>query len=382
MEKAHAAALKGTTPRPDAAPARPGSRSRQVPGGTFYDFVAVQLTKLVGFFGLSASRATIGQAYDLVCRESLAFPIGRRPPDFSRINDDGTPFQFALTARRFAPPLQFLGEAGVPGSCTRDRLLLSRERIRALAALFDVTPVLSRIEPMLDDMVPAGDPDLQADSSGVIWLGAGFRRDEPPRLKIYLNARWGETRTQWARLGRFASALGRAAAWDEIAQRTAAMEPLGAALTLGGDGLAAGRNYLSAYGKPLTFYEELAGSVAGAAFRAQLGQFAEALLRDDCRYPTRSVVCSFGFDPDGEIDFKIEMCGHCAFANDDEARQRCIDWLARLAVDPAVYLQMLEVLSDDRLDRTRAHLHCYVGLGRKRNETYSTFYFKPSIARP
>lgn len=76
------------------------------------------------------------------------------------------------------------------------------------------------------------------------------------------------------------------------------------------------------------------------------------------------------------------MCGHCAFANDDEARQRCLDWLARLAVDPAAYLQMLEVLSDDRLDRARAHLHCYVGLGRKRNETYSTFYFKPSLARP
>src|SRR4029077_14959094 len=64
--------------------------------GCFYHYVSNQLTKLVKSFSLEKSQAKIAQTYQMICRESLAIPCGQ-PSNFSRINEDGTPFQYSLT---------------------------------------------------------------------------------------------------------------------------------------------------------------------------------------------------------------------------------------------------------------------------------------------
>jgi hypothetical protein len=133
---------------------------------------------------------------------------------------------------------------------------------------------------------------------------------------------------------------------------------------------------LSAYGKPLAFYEYLVQQTTNAEFHRLFGQFTTTILRDDCQYPIRSVVCSVGFGSMSEMDLKFELCGHCAFDSDVQARMRILDWLEFLRTDPAPYLQMLEVLSEGRLSEVAPDLHCYAGIGWKCGQPYSTLYLK------
>src|SRR5689334_21544803 len=84
---------------------------------SLYDHVGLQLLDLVPRFNLCAQMGQIRRAYEMLCRESLIMPVDQRPPSFSTINEDGTPFQYALTLSPERPsPLQFLSEVGIPGS--------------------------------------------------------------------------------------------------------------------------------------------------------------------------------------------------------------------------------------------------------------------------
>jgi hypothetical protein len=351
-------------------------------GQGFYEYVRGQFGKLIPAFGIENHGLAIEKSYDLICRESLAIPRGSRAPNFSRINEDGTPFQFsvALSAGR-NPTLQFLGEAAIPGSSAAERLRLSRDRVEALAALFDAGPALSQAQWLLDAIVPCGDPDLMADHSGAIWIGASFSPEKAPTLKVYLNVKWGDETRRWSKLNALASHFSAAAQWRGlIRQMNGAMEPLGIALSFNRNRPPSGRIYLGAYGKPIAFYEEIARSLGDASFYRNLRHYSIRLLREDYPYPTPSAVCSFGFDEIGAgIDYKLELCGHCLFASDLQAKERCLDGIDCLEMDARPYLDMLEVVGEGRLDENKPRVHSYLGLGAKRGVPYCTFYFKPSL---
>jgi hypothetical protein len=79
-------------------------------------------------------------------------------------------------------------------------------------------------------------------------------------------------------------------------------------------------------------------------------------------------------------DFKLELCGHCAFDTDIQANKRCIDWLSEAGVYSAPYVQMVDHLSGGVLSGTEARLHAYLGIGARKGQPYSTFYFNPAAA--
>lgn len=107
--------------------------------------------------------------------------------------------------------------------------------------------------------------------------------------------------------------------------------------------------------------------------------FAETFLGENRKYPTRSVVCSFGFDASEELDFKIEFCGHCIFTGDAEAKEKCLNWLGSLDIDPSMYLRVLDVLSQGDISEKSTDLHCFLGIGSRHEEAYSTIYLKPDL---
>jgi hypothetical protein len=346
--------------------------------GSWYDFVRGQIVRLISVFGTEAFHAEIEAAYELVCRESLAISIGERPPDFSRINHDGTPIQLALALGAFVPVLQFLGEACVPGSPNADRILLSKRRTGELASLLHADQALRQVAALLDEMAPADDRDLLADHSGAIWLGAGFAAGAEPKLRVYVNGKWGPDERRWARLGAFACHFGEASQWQSIeAGVTGIMEPLGAALTLCAGRQPTGRVYFSAYGRPLAYYEQLARSVGSAGFQHALAEFAEKILREDRQYPTQSAVWSVGIDPGSGLDYKFELCSHCAFDGDAQAAERIIDWLEAIGADPEPYLKSLGTLAPHGLSEAAPAIHCYTGIGWRGGEPYATVYLKP-----
>ena len=339
-----------------------------------------QLDILIPEFSLDSQRPLIVQTFDRVCTESLAIPLGRITQVSSTINEDGTPFQYSLSLGRAAPPrLQFLGEVSSPDSSNAERMALSRERIRGLASLLRAEGALAETFSLIDQLAPPNNRDLLLDPAGAFWIGASFSTSESASLRVYVNGKWGSEAKMWERLARFAAHFGWKQEWQSVTPLLHTMQPLGTAISLGRNGLG-GRVYLSAYGNTLGYYEHLAEAAIGRECREILLQFAQVFFGDARQYPTRSVVCSFGLDSKG-TDFKFEVCGHCLFDSDEQVREKCLEWLGLIGIDPTIYLRMLETVSGGRLSKKKVDLHSFLGFGLRRDEVHSTIYLKPRMSK-
>jgi hypothetical protein len=362
-----------------------------------YDHVGRQVQDLVASFGLKTQAAQVLRAYRLIAEDALAVPLGERPPDFSRINDDGTPFQLATAIGRDGASFQFLGE---PADLSRlsiyDRLLHSRMVLLHLARHFDLQDRLEQLGALIDRMLPQEDPALLHDHGGTLWIGTGFAAGAAPQLKLYFNLNLGPLQHRWQRTAAFADLLGRRDSWEALrSELTDELQPLGAAVSVRRGRPPTGRIYLSAYGQPLQRYAELAGRCAGLSFRDSFERYMRTLLGAQHAHPTRSAVCSFGFDStedlaggdgaDTECDFKLELCAHCLYDSDADACRHSIDALAQLGLSAAPYLQLLRTVAGtdppDVLAERAVSRHAYLGLGSRRKQAYASFYFKPDIAR-
>jgi hypothetical protein len=334
----------------------------------------------LSWFDLQDSRAEILQTYEAICAKALAFPLGSRLPDFSRINQDGTPLQFATHPGAPFRSLQFLGEVGWPGASGGERLQAGRECVATLAGILDTDAAWAEAQKPLSFLAPDNDPDLLGDPAGVFWIGAAFAPARHPQLRIYVNGSWGRKNLRWTRLRRFASHFGALETWMDIERLLAPeMKPLGSALTLANDGTVTGRIYVSAYGKTIDYYQALAQRVSGGAFADVLRQYGDCLLGQDRAYPTPNAVCSFGLGAGRDLDFKFELCVHCLFSSDVDASERLRRCFDSAGVDMADYLYMLEILSKDGQNHGATELHTYAGVGVRNGERYFSVYLKPKL---
>jgi hypothetical protein len=343
---------------------------------TLYGALKDRLLALIPRFGVEQEQRRILACYDLIGRESLALEIRRRAPELSRINSDGTPFQFSLSlapGRKAA--LQFLSEAGVPGSSMAERIAISVERIQALGEELDLIPELRSVCALLARVAPAGDRALLANPSGVYWIGLSFPPDHPPALTIYVNAKWGSELDQWKRMGAFAAQFGGTLP-DEVRPH---MTPLGMSLTLEHGIKASGRVYAAAYGLPVEYYRGLFLANCGPALAPHFDAYVDATLGPDRQYPTRSSVCSLEFNGGGQIGTKFELCAHCAFSSDAMAVARCDAWLRDQGMDSGLYRDTATLLAGARElpEDRRPELHSYSGVGVRRGRPYASIYLNP-----
>jgi hypothetical protein len=345
-----------------------------------YDRVRGQLFRLAAQLGVADDFDRIAQTFAAVCRRSLAFRLGGPVPRFSRINADGTPFQFAAAAGPAVPGLEFLGDPGWDGASGAPRLRAARTCIATVARIVGADAELREIEPLLHDLAPESDRALLADRGGAFWIGAGFAPARSAALRIYVNGVWGGEAERCARLRRLAAHFGALDAWLG-AQRALphGMKPLGAALTVARGAAATARIYVSGYGRCLQEYLDLARTVSGEHFADVLRQYGECLLRDDASYPTPTAVCSFGLAAGRPLDFKLELCCHCLFKNDVAASARLGACFEAAGADARPYRSLLDVLSDGKLDGTALRLHSYAGIGTKHGETHFPVYLQPAL---
>jgi hypothetical protein len=347
--------------------------------GALYRCLEQRLAALIPLCGLAAQRSTIQSAYRLLCAEPLTLPAGRRPLRGSRLNADGTPFQFALAVGKSGPRLGFITDTGSPLAGNAERLAAARHCLGNVLRMAGDGKSLPRLSDLLDELAPANDPDLLADEAGAVWIGTAFAPGHAPRIKLYLNAKWGrQPGERWSRLATFASRLGFARPWEVARAGIEQLEPLGMSLTVATGAEPAARIYLSGYGLSLDYYERLASGHGGPGFARLVRDFGETVLADDCRHPTRSAVWSVGFEHGATVDCKLELCGHCTFASDTRARERCGEWLRRTEASTETYEHVVETLSGGVASSVGASLHAYVGVGARREQPYSTFYFNPA----
>lgn len=352
------------------------------PGGSLYDRVREQLTELVHRFGLGSSSRLIMETYDDICRDSLAIPRGVRPGLHSRINRDGTPIQYAVTVGpACSPVLQFLGEAGSAGTVGIERIRANRACLASVARRIGASVALSQVVPLLDVLAPETDRDLLADAAGAYWIGVAFAPQRDATLKIYINGRWGGEKDRWARLGGVADSFRASSRWRRVAgDLPAELHPLGSALTLTGSLVAGARVYLDGYGILVPRFVKLAEACGGRGFGDQVRDFGHGMLGEDYVYPTQTAVCSFGFGPTADVDFKLELCAHRFFRSDHDAATRLAAWFHDTGQDAAPYGALLDVLAEGRPSTDSVDLHCYVGIGQRHGSACTTVYMKPALA--
>ena len=349
------------------------------------DQIRSQLQRLIPLFGVERQAPAILACFDTLCRESLNLELRRRAPEFSRINADGTPFQFSLRLSRDGPtPLQFLSEAGRPGCGMKERRNANLASLAGLARVCGVVEQVAQIIPVLRRLAPEGDKEMLADASGIFWLALSFRPDAAPSLTVYVNARWGAEAARWQRLDAAAAFFDSTDHWRLLASRVPpGLSPLGMAFTLSPAKPASDRIYLQAFGQPLSVYRTLfAAAVTMPGASSAFDEFAAQMLRDGVGFPTRSAVFSIELPAAQLAGAKFELCAHCAFASDAEAAGRISGWLQRLGVDEQIYHSTLASLSGSRPVSSSAlpSLHAFVGVGARKSEPYASVYLNPGPA--
>jgi len=344
------------------------------------DQVRGQLEQLIPLFGVSRQTLCVLAAFDMLCGESLALDANARAPEHSRINTDGTPFQFALTLGRTPAPLQFLSEAGRPRSDAGERLKASYAALRGLAGVCGVAGQSKLLMRVLRDLLP-GPRQAEATTSGYLWFALAFWADAPPALTVYVNGRVGSEPEQWQRLERFADLFGSVGRLHALASLARPLlGPLGMAVTLRAGAPPRGRIYLHAFGAELTLYRALFLQASPTAERLDVfEQFAHHVLGDDVRYPTRSGVFSIELPDDVDAGVKLELCAHCAFAHDADAARRVTNWLTASGLDEPAYQSTIASLTGAQplADHGRAALHAYVGVGVRGAMPYASIYLNP-----
>ena len=347
------------------------SREREAPTPSWF-------TNLVRRLDLHEREVEIRRCFDMVCADSLRPGAG-----WSSLNIDGTPVQFALSlVKGQRPAFEFIGEAFRSGMAYAERRGSGLESMARLAETIGVKTELNIVRShlaALGDDRTAGDCE---DPAGAFWLGAAFESAGSASMTIYANARRGTEAARWKRLAEFAGSIADAD-WPRVFAIAEAgdFKPLGAGARIRKERRPDLRVYFAAYGVKLQDYRRMyCEAGAGEPFDNALTVFFETALGEDAAFPTRSAVFSFGSNGDGEWAPKLELCGHCAWRTDDEAKMLCGTWLERMGMDADVYRDAVRILTDDER-RQQAGVHAYVGVGMRRDQPYASIYLNPGRSR-
>jgi hypothetical protein len=350
--------------------------------GSAFVHVQAQLEALSAAFALDSQQQAIRAAFRAIFRRSLGFPLGTYAPGRSRLNEDGTPIQFATAVGPRPAPLRFVGDVGPLEGGGSLRMRSAREAMEDVATIISAEAELEAIRPLLDELAPESDRACRDDPAGALWIGAAFAADAAPRMRIYVNGGWGSEPERWARLQVFAAHFAHARTWDMAVEiLPSALSPLGLAVTLGHGSQAKGAIYLRAFGLHLTDYVNLARAVAGAASADAIQAFGTALLGDDAAYPTASAVLSLGFGPDPRPAAGLEFCGHCLFADDAEARRRLLRLISAARLDADPYRTLDAQLSLGAPTEGPPRVHSFIGVDTKAGGPAYTIYLKPHLLR-
>ena len=354
--------------------------------GTALEEVRGQLGSLLQGFGLAAQAQAIGDSFQAVFRESLAFPAGTGPTAPSRLSEDGGPIQFATALGTARPSLRFVGDVGPVGGTGAERHEAAHRAMRELAGIIGAGRELDEVAALLDTFAPETAGALRRDPAGAFWLGAAFAQGAAPRLRLYLNGSWGDAAQCRDRIVAFADRFRLGPLWARVHEQLPdALTPLGLALTLAPGETPVGAIYLRAFGLRMADYARIADVAAGPSAAQAITQFGAALLGDEAAYPTPASVLSFGLGsldrtaPDAELSAELEVCGHCLFQDDAEARARLLSAFATLDLDPGPYLTLAAALASSPHRPRPPRVHSFIGVGTKEAAPSFTVYMKPDL---
>ena len=324
-------------------------------------------------------RETALGVFHLLTSESLGRPV--RPPfdGLSHINENGLPFQWAVTSG--APGVRFICESGVPGTASQARAELTLDRLGEVARL------LGRPRPdWFDGLARAvwlPRPDQWPSHwESALWTGVSA---DPSgvNVKSYVNLNWGGASERWRRIGWTLHRLGRMSALEAVCDLSAAVSPgswpVAMAVDIGPDG-EPGR--LKAYFRCgpvgeswLARWYEALGAFEPAAM---LRQLLDSFPRTAQDFPERSVVIGLEIHPDQSLSLKADLAVALWTDSADDIDSGVRQAFARLALDRAQLEGAQEALGvRDAADTVR-----WLSLGYEPNmSTHLNVYLEPPLPR-
>ncbi len=355
--------------------------------GTLGGVIRSQLVNLLPAFGLVPHREGILGLFDLLTAESLAIPLDTPIPPFSRINNDGVPFEFSVSlgGETGEGGLRFLTEVGVPGTSLPSRLNLTCLRLNQVLDHLGLKGAGRELDQAIRLLFPP-DPAALKGWRGGMWVAARCLRDGRIGLRVYADASGGEEPERWGRLGRLLAHLGNKEGLNALRELapilTPGAYPLGIALDAVPRGVGRIKLYLRTRPRPSLDFVRSALDAAGHGTDLPLFlSWLYALRPADPAAPLPGLVVSLEL-PEGPgkgVDIKVDACAHCLFKDDREAGDACQRAALRWSVDLGPYHAVLEELAGKAPDGSRLVHHAFVGAGFAHGKAPRLdIYLKPS----
>jgi hypothetical protein len=339
--------------------------------------------------GMSSRSASILRIFELLTRESLDVDPGRLSPAWSALNNNGVPFQLAVSSQIGGDGVRFLAEVGA-GRTPRERLTLGRERVMRAFDELGFTRQLGSVWELAGELYPHDDEALRALDAGVMWVGAGFARSGRARMSLYFEGRWGELEERWIRTFRSLLQVGAAGAAEQLRDAVRPMiafaEPLGVAIEVDELGVAALKLYFRTFRSVRFELARVLQSIGLVAAPPALAALQEALLGGGECFAPPAIVYYISISPrlDSISATKVDVCAHCLPLGDRELMARWKRLAERLGLDVSAYLEVVDALAEgDALDDAQRY-HSFMGVGVDRDGRIKlNAYLRPAIpARP
>lgn len=341
--------------------------AQSVPTRTVRNLVVPVLERLLPRSGIVGEhQRSFWVLFELLTRESLGCAADENNPPFSGICNDGTPWQFCASLGSGHGSVRYLTEIGLPGTTLQNRITLSRERIAEVFRMLQFPSTADRVATALFALLPDHKSELAISPAG-LWVGVAHGSDGSCRLRLYANNGWGDRLARWLRLIRCLAVLGGAgygaAIRGLLPLLTDSFSPAGFAITLP-DEPSLCKLYLRPIDVPWPACREVVNQVHGRAAASFLKGVEEGLGRSLETLPPNSLVLSVAAPlTGGELDVKLDFCGHCLFLSDSDARISVSRLVRIFDLHDGPYRQLLEAVGADEFEQTSPGLHAFVGIG-------------------
>lgn len=294
-----------------------------------------------------ADTSAVLSIFDALTQESLA-GWGPCAGGFSGICNDGGALQFCVALGERAASVRYLTEIGEPGSSMAERIRLSDLRLRSIldSAGYDDGPRL------LDALRPALPTEARRQDRlhGGMWAGVAHFAGSAPAFLVYANVGWGGEFERWQRV---TTCLGELAATDFARRlRVVAQEivphfaPAGLAIAISGE-----PPLIKLYLRPKTEPWQagrhlLARAAEGGRDIAQRIEVALGPHRLSRLRPSSLLMSMAGTADAQNLDVKVDLCGHCVFTSERDARARVARLAGLLSLSTEPYVAAISSLED------------------------------------
>jgi len=272
----------------------------------------------------------------------------RRYPSY--VSRDGFPVEFSVSWRDGVPEVRVLFESLGPELSPASCQAAGQELTRSLAGKPGVSvDGYARIE----DLFVVEAPELYRPT---VWNSLAWRQGAAPRYKVYLNPQAQGVERSAEVVSEAMARLGRARAWEPVAQHCRALAADGHeleffALDLTDDGEARAKVYFRHPPMDLTELNRVASLAAAHDQDRALRAFHAVYGQDATRVENSPMTClSFRADGDGAAEANVYLRLPRNAPSDADAGRRIAEVMSGEDLDPAPYLAMLDRVAPRSLD--------------------------------